>query len=198
MNSDKDAMIAALVKRLGFDMLETRNSDGLDFRDVAVWKLREVLETAFEAGRASATKAAQNAPGRHARSMETNTIRILEGDLERARSNVEHYRKKLAGANDRLARATTARFKRFIQSDITRAHKGLEEFEARVAAYQHAIGAVKAVDIFAAPKDAIVDKRRHRHTWGTIDPAHPWAKDPTAKQCACGTVRKDSEPRAKR
>ena len=33
------------------ETLETRNSDGLDFHDVAVWAIRAALEEAFEAGR---------------------------------------------------------------------------------------------------------------------------------------------------
>ncbi len=33
------------------ETLETRNSDRLDFHDVAVWAIRAALEEAFEAGR---------------------------------------------------------------------------------------------------------------------------------------------------
>jgi hypothetical protein len=33
------------------ETLETRNSDRLDFHDVAVWAIRAALEDAFEAGR---------------------------------------------------------------------------------------------------------------------------------------------------
>ncbi len=36
--------------KLGLETLETRNSDGLDFPDVAVWCLRDALEAAFNAG----------------------------------------------------------------------------------------------------------------------------------------------------
>ena len=35
------------------DTLETRNSDGLDFHDVAVWSIRAALEAAFAAGQAA-------------------------------------------------------------------------------------------------------------------------------------------------
>ena len=35
---------------LFFETLETRNSDGLDFRDTAVWNVREALKAAFNAG----------------------------------------------------------------------------------------------------------------------------------------------------
>lgn len=38
-------------KHLRIETLETRNSDGLDFHDVAVWNIKDALEAAFEAGR---------------------------------------------------------------------------------------------------------------------------------------------------
>lgn len=38
---------------LGIPTLETRNSDRLDFHNVAVWNLKEALEDAFAAGNAS-------------------------------------------------------------------------------------------------------------------------------------------------
>ena len=40
---------------LGLETLETRNMDGLDFHDLAVWEIRNALHAAFEAGRAAAT-----------------------------------------------------------------------------------------------------------------------------------------------
>ena len=46
----KDQIIAGLAKRCGFDTLETRRSDSLDFHDVAVWSIKEALEAAYEAG----------------------------------------------------------------------------------------------------------------------------------------------------
>ena len=33
---------------------ETRGSDGLDFHDLAVWQIKQALQAAYEAGRASA------------------------------------------------------------------------------------------------------------------------------------------------
>ena len=36
------------------ETLETRNSDGLDFHDVAVWSIRDALAAAFAAGQAAA------------------------------------------------------------------------------------------------------------------------------------------------
>ena len=39
------------------ETLETRNSDGLDFHDVAVWAIRNALEAAYEAGRVAGAKA---------------------------------------------------------------------------------------------------------------------------------------------
>ena len=38
------------------ETLETRNSDGLDFHDVAVWSIRDALEAAFAAGQAVAKR----------------------------------------------------------------------------------------------------------------------------------------------
>lgn len=37
---------------LGFT-LTTQNSDGLDFHDTSVWAIRQAMELAYEAGRAS-------------------------------------------------------------------------------------------------------------------------------------------------
>jgi hypothetical protein len=49
--STQDELLQAIAKQvLGFETLETRNSDELDFRDVAVWRIREALEQAYAAG----------------------------------------------------------------------------------------------------------------------------------------------------
>lgn len=40
-------------ERLGIETLETRNSDSLDFYDISVWALKEMLEQAYEAGKQS-------------------------------------------------------------------------------------------------------------------------------------------------
>ena len=42
-----------ISKRLGFETLETRNSDDLDFQQVAVWRMKEALEAAYAAGKAA-------------------------------------------------------------------------------------------------------------------------------------------------
>lgn len=39
---------------LGLAALDARNSDALDFKEQSVWSIREALEAAYEAGRASA------------------------------------------------------------------------------------------------------------------------------------------------
>ena len=50
--ADRDALLMEIAERHFFiEMLETRNSDQLDFHDVAVWAIRSALEAAFEAGR---------------------------------------------------------------------------------------------------------------------------------------------------
>ena len=46
------AKLAEIAKRvLRVDNLETRNSDRLDFHDLAAWQIREALAAAYEAGR---------------------------------------------------------------------------------------------------------------------------------------------------
>ena len=47
------AELLAIAERLGFPTLETRSSDALDFREVAVWMVRDALRHAYEAGRRS-------------------------------------------------------------------------------------------------------------------------------------------------
>jgi hypothetical protein len=37
-------------KHLNIETLETRNSDSLDFHDVAVWCLKDALQEAYDAG----------------------------------------------------------------------------------------------------------------------------------------------------
>ncbi len=45
--------LLAIARRLGFDTLETRNIDRLDFREIAVWQVREALQAAYEVGKAA-------------------------------------------------------------------------------------------------------------------------------------------------
>ncbi len=53
----RDALILEIAQRLFFlETLETRNSDCLDFHDVAVWAIRDALAEAYEAGRRAATR----------------------------------------------------------------------------------------------------------------------------------------------
>lgn len=54
--------LAAIAKKyFGTASLDTRNSDALDFRDLAVWNLRAALEAAYDAGRQSKEKAPDGA-----------------------------------------------------------------------------------------------------------------------------------------
>ncbi len=39
---------------LGLETLDTRNSDRLDFHDLAVWNIKTALQAAFEAGQQAA------------------------------------------------------------------------------------------------------------------------------------------------
>lgn len=41
---------------LNLETLETRNSDSLDFKEQAVWSIKEALEQAYKAGQQSAKK----------------------------------------------------------------------------------------------------------------------------------------------
>ena len=54
-----DALLLEIAQKHfpNIETLETRNSDGLDFHDVAVWAIRAALEAAYEAGRVAGAKA---------------------------------------------------------------------------------------------------------------------------------------------
>ena len=46
-----DQLLTEIAKKhLSLETLETRNSDNLDFHDVAIWSLKEALQEAYEAG----------------------------------------------------------------------------------------------------------------------------------------------------
>ena len=48
-----DQLLTKIAKKhLSLETLETRNSDSLDFHDVAVWSLKDALQEAYEAGKA--------------------------------------------------------------------------------------------------------------------------------------------------
>lgn len=48
----KHAVLLRIAREeLGVPTLTTRNSDALDFHDVAVWSLRNALAAAYDAGR---------------------------------------------------------------------------------------------------------------------------------------------------
>ena len=52
-----EALILEIATRHFFvETLDTRNSDRLDFHDVAVWAMRAALEDAYEAGRIAGAK----------------------------------------------------------------------------------------------------------------------------------------------
>jgi len=67
MSTTRDTILNTIAREaLGLETLETRSSDSLDFHDLAVWCVKEALQRAYEAGRASArpTKAVCPACGR--------------------------------------------------------------------------------------------------------------------------------------
>ena len=50
-------LLAIALKHFpNIETLETRNSDRLDFHDVAVWAIRNALEAAYAAGQAAAKR----------------------------------------------------------------------------------------------------------------------------------------------
>ena len=61
-NADRDTDLAFLAKTHGIETLETRYSDSLDFHELAVWQLKEMLEQAYTCGAnaASTTAARRN------------------------------------------------------------------------------------------------------------------------------------------
>ena len=52
LHEDFNRLIEKIAKNniIGLETLETRNSDSLDFHDVAVWSIKKALEDAFIAG----------------------------------------------------------------------------------------------------------------------------------------------------
>jgi hypothetical protein len=51
-NATAEPAVAEIARRsLHLDTLDTRNSDALDFHDLAVWSIREALVAAYNAGR---------------------------------------------------------------------------------------------------------------------------------------------------
>ena len=57
-NAPSEALLLEIAtKHLhGIETLETRNSDSLDFHDVAIWAIRAALEAAYAAGQSAAAK----------------------------------------------------------------------------------------------------------------------------------------------
>lgn len=51
MTTTIDTILSLIAeKHLNIETLETRNSDHLDFHEVAAWSVRSALEAAFKAG----------------------------------------------------------------------------------------------------------------------------------------------------
>ena len=55
---------------LGLETMDTRNSDRLDFHDLAVWNIKAALQAAFEAGQQAARKPRQTPQKRVAKPAE--------------------------------------------------------------------------------------------------------------------------------
>lgn len=52
MKDELTSLFEKLVSQYGIDTLETRRSDSLDFHELSVWSLRELLTSAYELGKA--------------------------------------------------------------------------------------------------------------------------------------------------
>lgn len=50
MTNDERAIVERLVKSMGFKTIETRRSDSLDFREVAVWSAVDAVLAAYREG----------------------------------------------------------------------------------------------------------------------------------------------------
>lgn len=46
----KEEIILKIAQSVGFSTLKTRKSDRLDFKEIAVWQIKEILEQAYEEG----------------------------------------------------------------------------------------------------------------------------------------------------
>jgi len=50
-HTERDAALSEIAKRvLKLETLETRETDSLDFHELAVWKIKQALEEAYRAG----------------------------------------------------------------------------------------------------------------------------------------------------
>ncbi len=57
MNKDVEQALSAIAtNHLQIETLETRNSDRLDFHDIAVWSIKAALIEAFELGQQNSKK----------------------------------------------------------------------------------------------------------------------------------------------
>lgn len=58
-----DLLTRIARQHLAIDTLETRKSDSFDFHDLPVWRLREALEAAYEAGQLASSVPLSTAGG---------------------------------------------------------------------------------------------------------------------------------------
>jgi len=74
MNTIDTLLTQIAQSHLGIQTLETRNSDSLDFHDVAVWSLREALAAAYRAGAEQGVPTHKAAKARCAGKQRTSSI----------------------------------------------------------------------------------------------------------------------------
>lgn len=73
MNTIETLLTQIAQTHLGIQTLETRNSDSLDFHDVAVWSLREALAAAYKAGAEQGAPTHKAAKARRASTQRTSS-----------------------------------------------------------------------------------------------------------------------------
>lgn len=54
MRTEKQQAFERIAKKLGFETIDTRGRDSLDFRDVSVWAIADALEQAYALGMTAA------------------------------------------------------------------------------------------------------------------------------------------------
>lgn len=124
----RSATLETIAKQhLGFDTLETRNSDSQDFRDLAAWQVKAALEAAFEAGRQAPARGGMTAAS-------AAVIAGISGD-EAAILQMAQTRLLVAAANGSIDLTAMARAELASRGlDVTGRWVGFAEAAAALAA----------------------------------------------------------------
>jgi hypothetical protein len=63
-------ILEQLMRRIGFESVETRRMDSLDFVETAVWTVRQALEDAYQRGRESVDNECCDSCGVHGEALQ--------------------------------------------------------------------------------------------------------------------------------